>query len=458
MLTFWFIAALLIVVALAFVLVPLLRNRGESGPSLREANLAVLRGQRQEIEADVAHGLLAAESRESALSELVARASEDLAASAEPEARVASERPWAVAAAIAILVPVAAIGLYLALGTPAAHDPAALAAAQPPADDKQIEAMVESLAAKVRARPDDVQGWMLLARSYAATGKPAKALEAYKHLTTIAPNDANVLADYADALGLSRGKNLAGEPTEMIMKALQVDPRHPKALALAGTLTLTKGDFAASVGYWERLFGVVQPGSEDASEVRNIIEDVRSRAASAGKPLPPSKVLAAAPAKPAAGTAPAIAPAQAAAGLPAAHPPIGAGQAAPAAPMPPQAAASPAVPGKSVAGTVRIADALKGRASPTDTLFIYARAETGSRMPLAILRGGAGELPKAFELDDTMGMAPNVKLSTTASVVIEARLSKVGGAVAQPGDLVGSSNPVAPGAKGITIVIDKVIP
>lgn len=91
-----------------------------------------------------------------------------------------------------------------------------------------------------------------------------------------------------------------------------------------------------------------------------------------------------------------------------------------------------AVPGKSVSGTVTLADGLKGKVGPTDTLFIYARAATGSRMPLAILRGGAGELPKAFELDDSMGMAPNVKLSTTPSVVIEARLTKTGGAVAHP--------------------------
>ncbi len=434
MLTFWIVAALLIVAALAFVLVPLLRARPRSAPSLREANLAVLRGQRRDIENDVATGLLPKEAREAALAELAARAEEDLAAAPEAPAGQA-RRPWAAIAFFAILVPVVAVGLYVWVGTPAATDPKVMAVVSAQPGDHQIEEMVALLEQKMKERPDDVQGWSLLARSYAATGKFPKALEAYAHLAKIAPQDAGVLADYADALALSRGRNLAGEPTELVMRALAIDPRHTKALALAGTAALNAGDFAASIGYWERLYATAPPGSEDADQVRQIIEDVRGRAAAAGKPLPPSKALAAAPAAPSA-------PPQ---------PPMGMGTA-------PAAKAKPAVPGKSVSGTVKLAEGLAGKVAPTDTLFIYARAETGSRMPLAILRGGAGELPKSFELDDSMGMTPAVTLSGTPSVVIEARVSKAGGAVVQSGDLVGTSKPVAPGAKGVAVVIDKVVP
>ena len=432
MLTFWIVAALLIVAALAIILVPLLRPRARSGPSIREANLAVLRGQRQEIEADVSRGLLAKDARESALAELAARAEEDLAAAGDSQPAPA-RRPWAVVAFFAVLVPVVTVAFYLWVGTPAATDPAVMAAASAQPGDHQIEEMVTVLEQKMKERPDDVQGWMLLARSYAATGKMEKSLSAYAHLAKIAPQDASVLADYADALALSRGRNLAGEPTEIVQRALQIDPRHTKALALAGTATMNSGDFAASVGYWERLHAVVPPGSEDATEVRKIIDDVRSRAAAAGKPLPASKALAAAsPAPPAAMKV---------------------------APVPSGAAPAPAMAsGKTVSGTVKLAGALAGKTAPTDTLFIYARAETGSRIPLAIIRGGAGELPKAFVLDDSMGMTPAARLSTTASVVIEARVSRAGGAVTRPGDLVGTSKPVAPGAKGVDIVIDKVVP
>jgi cytochrome c-type biogenesis protein CcmH len=432
MLTFWIVAALLIVAALAFVLVPLLLPRARSAPSLREANLAVLRGQRRDIENDVAVGLLPKDAREAALTELAARAEEDLATAAEMPAGPA-RKPWMVAAFFGLLVPAVTVGFYLWVGTPEATDPKVMAAASAKPGDHQIEEMVVLLEQKMKERPDDVQGWSLLARSYAATGKQAKALEAYAHLAKIAPQDASVLADYADALALSRGRNLAGEPTELVKRALAADPRHPKALALAGTATLNAGDFAASLGYWERLYAVVPPGSEDADQVGRIIEDVRGRAAGAGKPLPPSKALASAPAAPA---APAVAPAQPAKGAP----------------------GKPAAGGKSVSGTVKLAGTLAGKTSPTDTLFIYARAETGSRIPLAIIRGGAGELPKSFELDDSMGMSPAATLSGTPSVVIEARVSKAGGAVVQSGDLVGTSKPVAPGAKGVAVVIDKVVP
>jgi cytochrome c-type biogenesis protein CcmH len=141
--------------------------------------------------------------------------------------------------------------------------------------------------------------------------------------------------------------------------------------------------------------------------------------------------------------------------MPAAHPPVGA-------PAPAQSPARPgaskAAPGRSISGTVRLADALAGKIAPTDTLFIFARAETGSRMPLAIAKGGANELPRSFALDDTMGMSQAVKLSEAASVVVEARISRSGNAVPQPGDLVGVSKPVAPGATGVAIVIDKVVP
>lgn len=435
MLTFWIVAALLIVAALAFVLVPLLRPRARSAPSLREANLAVLRGQRRDIENDVAVGLLPREAREAALTELAARAEEDLATAGEMPAGPV-RKPWMVAAFFGLAIPAVTVGFYLWVGTPEATDPKVMAAASAQPGDHQIEEMVVLLEQKMKERPDDVQGWSLLARSYAATGKPAKALEAYAHLAKIAPQDASVLADYADALALSRGRNLAGEPTELVKRALAADPRHPKALALAGTATLNAGDFAASLGYWERLYAVVPPGSEDADQVGKIIEDVRGRAAAAGKPLPPSKAVASAPAAPA---APAAAPQQ---------PPKGA----------PAKAPKPAAGGKTVSGTVKLAGALAGRTSPTDTLFIYARAETGSRIPLAILRGGAGELPKSFELDDSMGMTPAATLSGTPSVVIEARVSKAGGAVVQSGDLVGTSKPVVPGARGVDVVIDKVVP
>ena len=431
MVVFWIVAAAMTGVALAFVLVPLLRARAGAAPSAGEANLDVLRSQRREIEADVAAGVLPADAREEALRELVARAETELPHAPE-KAAAPVRRPWIVVAVAGVLLPAIAVGLYLRIGEPRGLDPAATRAAQAAphegASDPQIVAMVETLAAKVRARPDDVQGWSLLARSMNALGRCPEAVDAYEHLAKLVPDNPDVLADWADALGMKNGRNLQGKPYEMVKQALKIDPAHQKALALAGTAAMSEGDYTASIAYWQALAKVVPPGSEDQQKVAAIIEEVRGRAAAAGSALPPGRAVAQAPKAP------------------------------PAAPPAKAAAAVPAAGASTVSGTVSIAPALASKVAITDSLFIFARAEGGPRVPLAVLRGGARELPKDFVLDDSMAMAPGMNLSTAGPVRIEARVSKSGNATPQPGDLVGSSAVVKPGARDVKIVIDRALP
>ena len=166
MVLFWILAASMVAIALAFVLVPLLRSRQGGGPSETEANLDVLRGQRQEIDADIGAGVLPADARDEALAELVGRAADDLSP-ARPSTAAPARKPWVAAAIAGIAIPALAFGLYLAIGNPGASDLAKLLAEQQPVGDKQIVAMVESLARKVKERPDDAKGWALLARSIA---------------------------------------------------------------------------------------------------------------------------------------------------------------------------------------------------------------------------------------------------------------------------------------------------
>ncbi len=409
---FWILASLMTALALAFVLVPLLRARVPAGPSARDANIAALRAQRREIDADVANGTLAASARDEALAELVDRAEADLAASGEATA-VAAKKPWASATIVAVALPAIAFGTYLTLGAPAALDARVAVPAAAAPDEAQILAMVENLALKVRERPDDAQGYALLARSMGALGRFKESAEAYEHLAKIVPNDAQVLADYADALGMAQGRTLAGKPFELARAALAIDPRHRKALALAGTASMDARDFPAALGYWRALAAELPAGSDDETQVRAIIEEVRAKAAASGKAAPPPKAL-----------AQAAAPANA----------------------------------QSVSGTVSVAPTLAAKVNAGDTLFIFARAEGGARMPLAVLRATAGEVPKRFALDDTMAMTPAAKISGAQAVRVEARISRSGNATPQPGDLVGTSPVVKPGARDVGIVIDKVLP
>src|SRR5258708_10298943 len=234
MAVFWILATAMTLAALAFVLVPLLRGRAPSGPSRVEANLEVLRGQRREIEADVANGTLPADAREEALAELVGRAQADLSAAGAP-APAAQKKPWITAAAVAFTLPALAFGIYLASGTPAATD--ARVTALDPASrltEQQIVDMVDNLAKKVRDRPDDAKGWALLARSTAALGRFRESAEAYERLAKPAPDDPQVLADYPDSLGMAQGKTLVGRPYQLLQQALALHPQNPETPALAG--------------------------------------------------------------------------------------------------------------------------------------------------------------------------------------------------------------------------------
>lgn len=423
---FWFLTAAMAALAVLFVVVPLLRARAASGPSEVEANLEVLQGQRREIEADIAAGALPADSRDEALAELVGRAATDLAPA--PAAAASAGKPWPAAVAAGVAIPVVAFGLYLAIGSPNALDPLVMAAASGKLEDKQIVEMVNSLAAKMKERPDDATGWSLLARSLSSLGRYQESAEAYERLATLTPGDPQVLADYADILAMAQGKRLAGKPEALIRQALEIDPKHPKALALAASAAADAGDLPASLQYWQRLADSLPPDSEDGREVGQIIAQLRQQAAATGVKLPP----------------PAQAPAATAATA--------------AAPKPAAAAAASAAPNQSVSGSVAIAPAVASKLSGGETVFILARAEGGPRTPLAVIRAVARELPMSFALDDSQAMAPGVNISSASAVRIEARVSRTGNVIPQSGDLVGTSAPVKPGARGVKIVVDQVVP
>ena len=413
MVLFWILASLMVAIALAFVLVPLLRHRASRAPSETEANLEVLRGQRQEIDADIGAGVLPADARDEALADLVGRAADDLSP-AVAAGEVPVRKPWAAAAIAATAIPALAFGLYLAIGNPGASDMAKLlAAAEPAVGDQQIVAMVESLARKVKERPDDAKGWALLARSMAALGRFKEAADAYERLSTLMPGNADVLADHADALGMVQGQRLDGPPLALVKKALAIDPKHKKALALAATAATDAGDMAAATGYWQTLAAELPAGSEDAQQVQGILAEIRQRSGTGQKP---------------------------------------------AAAAPQAQAQAPAAAIQSVSGSVAVAPDIAAGISGTETVFIFARAERGPRVPLALVRVSARQLPMKFALSDQHAMAPGVNLSSADAVRIEARISRSGNATPQSGDLVGTSAVVAPGARDVAVVVNRVLP
>ncbi len=412
---FWALALALVLATLATLVVPLLRARPpRERPADADASAAVYRDQKHELDADLASGAISADERDATGAELVSRLGAELAAEAPAPVAPASRAPWITAIVIVALVPAAALLAYLALGRPDALD---ADVARKRFSDAEIVAMVERLAQRMKENPSDAQGWLLLGRSWNALQRYDDAAKAYGEAAARLPGNADVLADWADTLGMTQGRKLAGRPTELIAQALAIDPQHPKSLALAASAAMERGDDKAAVAYWRRLLAVLPPGSEDAQGVRETIAQLEGGSAV----TPPA-------------TAPVPAPAS-----------------SPAQPAAPASAAS------RVAGRVVVAPALASRVPPDATLFVFARAPQGSRMPLAIVRRSARDLPFDFALDDSMAMSPAARLSGASSVVVEARISASGTATPSPGDLVGQSAAVAPGTSGIVVTIERVV-
>ena len=281
----------------------------------------------------------------------------------------------------------------------------------------QIEAMAQRLADRLKTQPDDAEGWAMLGRSYGVLERYPQALAAYQRVLDLRPQDAQGYADYADALGMSQGRKLDGEPEKLVARALQLDPDNMKALSLAGTIAFDRGDHKLAIQQWERAQRKLEPGGEMSRRLQAGIDEARGRAG-----------------------LPAQGPASAATAAPTASPATAVAQA-----------------GASVQARISLAPALAAQTAPEDTVFIFARALQGPKAPLAILRRQVKDLPLEVTLDDSTAMSPALRLSSQTQVVVGARVSKSGNAMPQPGDLQGLSPTVAVGARGVQLVIAEVL-
>lgn len=279
-------AAVLVVVTLLFLLLPLLRRPAQSAEITRTAiNAEIYRDQFAELDRDLAAGSLSQSDFEEGRRELQRRLLEDAGTDAKS---AAAGRPARLSALlIGLSVPLAAALLYFTLGNLKALSPES---AQPPKiTAQQIEDMVARLAARMEANPDDPKGWVMLARSYKAMGRYEESVRAFGKAGALVNEDPRLLADYAEALAFATGGSLRGRPTELIARALKLDPDHPEALVLAGTAAHERGDFAAAAAYWERLLKQLPPDSEDAQTLADSIGKARAAAKKQGKPSSSSR-------------------------------------------------------------------------------------------------------------------------------------------------------------------------
>ena len=400
-------AAAAVAIALVLLMRPFFRRLEKGETSRAQYNAAIYRDQFAKLEQDLAEGTLAADDYAQARRELQRRVLED---NRTEETASTVRAPRKTMIAVGLAIPVVAGAMYLLIGNPGAMQAGGATAAGAPAGHGQLataqdlEKMVAALAEKMEKEPGNLKGWAMLARSYKAMGRPLEAQKAFERAGSFIDDDPQALASYADVLATNNGGTLVGKPMELIQKALKVDPQNPMALWLAGTAQFEAKQYPQAVATWEKLVAMLPPGSEDARMLEGAITDARSKG-----------------------------------GMPAA-----------------KATTAVAATGAHVQGTVELDPAVKAKASPQDVLMIIAR-RPGVRMPLAVLRQSASEMPMKFVLDDSMSMDPSAKLSSVPEVEIEARISKTGLAMPNAGDLLSPAQTVKLGANGVTLRVSKVV-
>jgi cytochrome c-type biogenesis protein CcmH len=186
----------------------------------------------------------------------------------------AQRRHAALAGLLIAAVPSAAITLYMRIGNPAALALDSATSGEHADSPASLELMVSRLAARLRRDPDDAAGWAMLARSYAVLERPDDAAAAYHRALLLHPRDADLLADYADAVASAKQGDLSGVPQANIDAALAIDPDHPKALALAASAAVDRRDYAAAIRYWTRLRDVSGGETELARQAQKNIDEL----------------------------------------------------------------------------------------------------------------------------------------------------------------------------------------
>ncbi len=420
MTSFWPLAIAMALLALVFTVPPLLRNRQRSTVDRDQLNTAVVKEQLAELQADLDSGKLDQEAYAAARHDLERELLDELDKNEEPAVQNTQSGRWAIALFVP-LIPLLAIVLYQQLGAGDLLErieagEVQQAGAGDESTPHSIEDAVAKLAQRLREQPDNLEGWVLLARAYAGMQRFQEATEAYEQARRLAGDQPELLIDYADMLAAADGGRFSDKVGQLLQTALQQQPDNIKGLWLMGHWKYQHGDNRGAIEYWQQVALQLPPGNEeDTAAIKQQIQMAQDRMAGDSDTAPPATEVSSS-AKPDTTT------------------------------------------GGSIDVSVMLDAVLADKVAPDDTVFIFARAVSGPRMPLAIARKKVSDLPFSVTLDDSTAMSPAMVLSRFPQVTLGARISKSGQAIPQSGDLQGIRSPVTPGQKEtVQIVIDEVV-
>ena len=397
-------------VAAVFLWVLLRERKPLTQASQASANAKVYRDQILDLDREHDSGHISDEEWQQSRDELSMRLLEDTSAADDPIAKTEKPAVW-TAVVLAVALPISAMGFYMWVGEPEALNPMALKSPDQ-VDQKDLAKLAETLADKLQSQPENLQGWVMLGRTYRTLENFDASIKAYDAALKLSADD-DLQLERIEVMAMQRQGNFDGEPWRVIRDILLKDPQHYWALLTAGSASYAERKYADAWKYWEQARKPLEANHPDLPGLENAIATVRETM-----------------------------------GLPA--------KAASTGPSGGSAAASSAL---NVSGQISLSAALKAKASPNDAVFVYATPANGDRMPLAIMKTTVSQLPLNFTLDDSTAMTPDRKLSTAGEVFIKVRVSKSGNAMPQSGDLTGGSEgPVKVGSKGLKIEIKDQMP
>ena len=381
---FLLIVSTLILLAFLFILPPFWRKPKVKIVDFDQRNVEIAQHRLAELKENRLTGGLSQAQYDEQFSDLEQALSDDLDIVGR-EIHVTTQSKWIIYI-VALGIPLLAGSLYFMLGNYQAVSHTAEMSVDPEATKLlEINKMVLRLAEKMKAKPNDAQGWLILGRSYKALEQYPQAADAFANAYRLLGDQAEVMLLYADALAYVNNRNLAGRPSELVYKALALEPDNLNALWLGGMAKAQEGDSPAALKLWKKLEATLPPGSDSQQEIKNLLSSLAKDAS------------------------------------------LGQDQKEPEA----------KVSNFTLSVQVSLAPKLQKAIAAEDTVFIYAQAISGPKMPLAIVRKHVSDLPLTVSLNDSMAMMPNMKLSNFASVKLLARISKSGNAMTQPNDLIG---------------------
>ncbi len=434
---FWIFSILFLVVALAFILPPLLRKPTDIVDDRRAQNISITKSQLAELEAEFKDGGLDKETYLQAKDELEDGLYSDLDKAEDTSSLASTQRHSKLSILIvALFVPILAVSLYLKYGEiDAIAESSVVRGGSSSNQNSQnasgkaqmsMEEIVVKLEDKLKSEPDNLKGWSMLGRTYMVVNRPADAANAYTKALALNPDDPTLLLQLADALATSKDGILLGKPEEYIHQALQKEPDNLMGLWLAGMSAKQRGAKAEAVGYWNKVLPKLTAGSSESKEVQGLILEAGGKVdAVAGSAVVPNK-----PASVSNATDDASSTGDA-------------------------SSAGDASTKVGITVTIDLADELKSKANPDHMVFIYAKAVTGPPMPLAAVRKQVKDLPFEVVLDDSMAMMPQLKISAFKQVTVGARVSVGGTPTKNAGDLFTEQSPVALG-ESVRLIIDTV--